>query len=308
MKSSSAGTFSQRMDPTTACVPWQSPPPIPSRQNMPRSIDLEQSVIYSDLYTLDEHNIRKSVKGKAFGTRIQIKEVPIPQLYQKALHKVPSSPVAKGMRAVVVSSARWDASNQGPRSQRSGATSDQQYAFNQQVNHLQENRKAIDQCKTLKEIARIVPHRVDRLYYICGSHIPIRPKYEVDMTALKRLQMKRSSQEAATAQEGRKGWVYEETEENESISSFEAQVVDPEMQDNPNNKCCPCVTPVFMTENMEESQEVVQGKIQQSDGESLGSVEEDEKTVEHLSTLGEESPAAAMSPECLNQGPRNGKR
>ncbi|GCB60146.1 hypothetical protein scyTo_0014116 [Scyliorhinus torazame] len=87
-----------------------------------------------------------------------------------------------------------------------------------------------------------------------------------------RLQMKRSSQEATTAQEGRKGWVYEETEENESISSFEAQVVDPETQDNPNNKCCPRVTPVFMTENMEESQEAVQGKIQLSDGGSLGSV------------------------------------
>ncbi|XP_072374311.1 uncharacterized protein [Scyliorhinus torazame] len=240
VKSSCAGTISQRMDPPTACVPWHSPPPIPSRQNMPSSIDLEQSVIYS-------------------------------------------------------------ASNQGPRSQKSGATSDQQSAFSQQVNHLQENRKAFEQCKALKEIARIVPHRVDRLYYICGSHIPIRPKYEVDMTALKRLQMKRSSQEATTAQEGRKGWVYEETEENESISSFEAQVVDPETQDNPNNKCCPRVTPVFMTENMEESQEAVQGKIQLSDGGSLGSVQEDEKTVEHLSSLGEESPAAAMSPECLNQ-------
>ncbi|GCC24833.1 hypothetical protein chiPu_0003235 [Chiloscyllium punctatum] len=100
------GRFAQRMDPPTACVPWRSPPHIQSRRNMPSNIDLEQNVIYSDVYALDEININKSIKRNAFGTRIQIKEVPIPQLYQKALHKVPGSPGAKGMRSVVVSAAR----------------------------------------------------------------------------------------------------------------------------------------------------------------------------------------------------------
>ncbi|XP_078400446.1 uncharacterized protein LOC144682050 [Cetorhinus maximus] len=296
------------MDPPTACVPWHSPPHIQSRQNMPSCIDLEQNVTSSDLYTLDELNISKSVKGNAFGTRIQIKEVPIPQVYQRALHNVPSSPVAKGVRTVVISSARWDATNHIPRKQRSGVALDQQPACSRQVNRLQENQRDIEQCKALKQIAQMVPHRVDRLYYICGSHIPIRPKYEVDMAALKRLQMKRSSQEATTAQKDHKGLVCKESDKNELSSSFEAQPVVPDNQDNLNKKCCPRVPSVFMTENMEESQEDVEGKIQQSDGGSLKSVQEDEETVEHLSSVGEESPAAAMSPECLNQGLRNGKR
>ncbi|XP_078068125.1 uncharacterized protein LOC144493097 [Mustelus asterias] len=151
-----SGTFAQRMDPPTACVPWHSPPHTHSRQNMPSSIDLEQNVIYSNLCTLDELNISKSAKGNAFGTRIQIKEVPIPQLYRKALHNVPSSPVAKGVRTVVVSSARWEACNHRSRSQRCGAASDQQAALSQQVNRLQENQRAIGQCKALKQIAQMV--------------------------------------------------------------------------------------------------------------------------------------------------------
>ncbi|XP_067854021.1 uncharacterized protein [Heptranchias perlo] len=297
------------MDPPTACVSWHSPPPIHNRQNMPSSLDLEQNVIYSDLYTLDELNISKSVKGNAFGTRIQIKEVPLPQVYRKELHNVPSSPSVKGVRAVVVSSARWDATKHSStvlRRWRNEAASDQPSAFSQQMNRLQEEQRAMEQCKALKQIAQIVPHRVDRLYYLCGSHIPIGSKYEVDMATFRRLQMKRSSQETTTAQEGHKGLICKESEENEPTRSFKTQAVDSDSQDNPNKKCCPSLTPVFLTESAEESPEDLKGNIQQSNGGSLGSVQEDDKTVEYLSSVGEESPVAAMSPECQNQGLRNG--
>ncbi|XP_043562864.1 uncharacterized protein LOC122558401 [Chiloscyllium plagiosum] len=295
----SVGRFAQRMDPPTVCVPWRSPPHIQSQRNMPSNIDLEQNVIYSDVYALDEININKSIKRNAFGTRIQIKEVPIPQLYQKALHKVPGSPGAKGMRSVVVSAARWDATDHSPtvlQRQKNGFASDQQSPSSQQVLRLQEKQRMIEQSKALKQIVQTVPHRVDRLYYICGNHIPIRPKYEVDMTALKRLQMKGSSQEATISQKGHNDLMCNDSEENEPHCSFEAQVIDLEKQDNPNKKCL-----VFMTENVEESQEDVKGKIQQFNGGSLRSVQEDENTEEHLSSPGEESPGTAMNPECWNQ-------
>ncbi|GCC24834.1 hypothetical protein chiPu_0003236 [Chiloscyllium punctatum] len=72
--------------------------------------------------------------------------------------------------------------------QKNGFASDQQSPSSQQVLRLQEKQRMIEQSKALKQIVQTVPHRVDRLYYICGNHIPIRPKYEVDMTALKRYQ------------------------------------------------------------------------------------------------------------------------
>ncbi|XP_067904993.1 uncharacterized protein [Heterodontus francisci] len=251
------------MDPPTACVPWHSSP-IHSQQNMPSSIDLEQNVIYSDLYTLDELNINKSVKGNAFGTRIQIKEVPLPQVYQKVLHNVPSCPGAKGIRTMVVSSARWDATKHRPtvlRRQRTGVALDQPHAFSLQVNRLQEKQRAIEQCKALKQISQIVPHRVDRLYYTCGSHIPIQPKYEVDMAALRRLQMKRSSQETTTAQIGHKGLMCPDSEENEPSRSFETQAIGSDSQDNHHRKCCPSLTPIFMTESAEKCPEDVKGQF-----------------------------------------------
>ncbi|XP_067854022.1 uncharacterized protein [Heptranchias perlo] len=184
---------------------------------------------------------------------------------------------------------------------RNEAASDQPSAFSQQMNRLQEEQRAMEQCKALKQIAQIVPHRVDRLYYLCGSHIPIGSKYEVDMATFRRLQMKRSSQETTTAQEGHKGLICKESEENEPTRSFKTQAVDSDSQDNPNKKCCPSLTPVFLTESAEESPEDLKGNIQQSNGGSLGSVQEDDKTVEYLSSVGEESPVAAMSPECQNQ-------
>uniref|UniRef100_UPI00398E4C6D uncharacterized protein isoform X2 n=1 Tax=Pristiophorus japonicus TaxID=55135 RepID=UPI00398E4C6D len=188
------------------------------------------------------------------------------------------------------------------RRRRSGVVSEQASAFSQQRNRLQEEQRAMEQCKALKQTAQIVPHRVDRLYYICGSHIPIRPKYEVDMATFRRLQMKRSSQETTTAEEGHKGLMWKESEENEPAMCVETQAIDSDSQGNPNKKCCPRLTTVFMTESTED----LKGKIQQSNGGSLGSVQEDEKTVEYLSSVGEESPVAAMSPECHNQGLRNG--
>ncbi|XP_048402206.1 uncharacterized protein LOC125459639 isoform X2 [Stegostoma tigrinum] len=281
------------MDPPTACVPWCSPPDIQGRQNMPSNIDLEQNVIFSDICALDEININKSIKRNAFGTRIQIKEVPIPQMYQKALHKVPGSLGAKGMRTVVVSSARSNATDQGLTilgKQKNGFAPGQQSPFSQQMNHLQERQRMIEQSKALKKIMQIVPHRVDRLYYICGSHMPIQPRYEVDMTALKRLQMKKPSQEATTSQKGDKELMCDDSEENDPVSNFEAQVIDLERQDK---KCL-----VFMTENVEESQKDAKGEIQQFNGGSLRSVEEDENTEEHPSSPGEESPGTTMSPEC----------
>ncbi|XP_078257657.1 uncharacterized protein LOC144594689 [Rhinoraja longicauda] len=125
----------------------------------------------------------------------------------------------------------------------------------QQMNRLQEQERAVERCKALKQIAQIVPHRVDRLYYIRGSQVPVQAKYNVGNATLRRLQTWGDNQQAGTAQVDRKGLICEDSEGNEPLRNCESRAAEADRPDNDNKKYCPPLMLVFMTETTEESPE-----------------------------------------------------
>ncbi|XP_059849457.1 uncharacterized protein LOC132407188 [Hypanus sabinus] len=139
-----------------------------------------------------------------------------------------------------------------------GVSTDRPSGVSQQMSRLQEKQRATEQCKVLKQIAQIVPHRVDRLYYIHGSHIPVQAKCKMDTVTFRRLQMRRTSQESVVGQEDHDGM----SEENEPGRSCETtQAVESGSQDDSNEKYCPHLMLVFMTEPAEESPENLKGQM-----------------------------------------------
>ncbi|XP_052817545.1 uncharacterized protein LOC128243683 isoform X2 [Mya arenaria] len=70
---------------------------------------------------------------------------------------------------------------------------------------------ALSQCRALKRSSEIVSHRVDRMYFMTGSKLPIQSKYHVEdneLQQLRDLQQARTSSRNTRSGHSRKGEVY----------------------------------------------------------------------------------------------------
>ncbi|XP_066288649.1 uncharacterized protein [Branchiostoma lanceolatum] len=139
----------------------------------------------------DEMNRQRAIAAQSFGAGLKIKQVPLPQLYKQEKDQPRSrTPSARGVRAVPVYKDRETPS---PAPQ---ATTSRLYLrdtrspirnMSEQQRRLQDEEKARMRTKVMKRTAEIVGHRVDRMYYMMGSNVPLLYRYQVDDDELNRL-------------------------------------------------------------------------------------------------------------------------
>ncbi|XP_035678480.1 uncharacterized protein LOC118417165 isoform X1 [Branchiostoma floridae] len=139
----------------------------------------------------DEMNRQRAIAAQSFSAGLKIKQVPLPQLYKQEKDQPRSrTPSARGVRTVPVYKDRETPS---PAPQ---ATTSRLYLrdtrspirnMSEQQRRLQDEEKARMRTKVMKRTAEIVSHRVDRMYYMMGSNVPLLYRYQVDDDELNRL-------------------------------------------------------------------------------------------------------------------------
>ncbi|XP_019640400.1 PREDICTED: uncharacterized protein LOC109482140 [Branchiostoma belcheri] len=139
----------------------------------------------------DEMNRQRAIAAQSFSAGLKIKQVPLPQLYKQEKDQPRSrTPSARGVRTVPVYKDRETPS---PAPQ---ATTSRLYLrdtrspirnMSEQQRRLQDEEKARMRTKVMKRTAEIVSHRVDRMYYMMGSNVPLLYRYQVDEDELNRL-------------------------------------------------------------------------------------------------------------------------
>ncbi|XP_022082256.1 uncharacterized protein LOC110974740 isoform X3 [Acanthaster planci] len=142
-----------------------------------------------------------------FYSTTKMKQLPLPQVQSSEVLRA-TSPSPRGKRNISVCSERYlGTSVVGQPHRRSksaaevlhpasstGATSDQ-------VRRFEEERIALLQARTLKKTTKVMAHRKDRKYHMCGSAVPIHDRYMVDseeMDQLRQLIQARSTKREST--------------------------------------------------------------------------------------------------------------
>eukprot|EP00058_Branchiostoma_floridae_P012157 XP_002597645.1 hypothetical protein BRAFLDRAFT_121691 [Branchiostoma floridae] len=189
----SSSTLLQREKSFPGATPKGSDmvPAATSRADTPEPEILEE--VFPIQYPLlhDEMNRQRAIAAQSFSAGLKIKQVPLPQLYKQEKDQPRSrTPSARGVRTVPVYKDRETPS---PAPQ---ATTSRLYLrdtrspirnMSEQQRRLQDEEKARMRTKVMKRTAEIVSHRVDRMYYMMGSNVPLLYRYQVDDDELNRL-------------------------------------------------------------------------------------------------------------------------
>ncbi|XP_071502478.1 uncharacterized protein [Diadema antillarum] len=126
-----------------------------------------------------------------FHSTTRLKQVPLPQVKSQEFVRT-STP--RGMKNVSISGDRYLGTVKAQPIQNSPVThqSYPQYKVSslpqtEQVRRFEDEQSNLQITRTLKRKSEILSHRVDRMYYLCGSNLPARGKYQVDETELEKL-------------------------------------------------------------------------------------------------------------------------
>eukprot|EP00057_Strongylocentrotus_purpuratus_P017512 XP_011671986.1 PREDICTED: uncharacterized protein LOC100889312 isoform X2 [Strongylocentrotus purpuratus] len=139
----------------------------------------------------DVSNLQRSATPNSFNSNSRLKQVPLPQVKSNPLLRS-SSP--RGVKNVSMSGDRYlGTSKSGQQdSQSSVHKSYLQYDApslpkREQVHRFEEEQTNLYITRTMKRKSEILSHRVDRMYYLCGSGSPVQGRYEVNDSELQRL-------------------------------------------------------------------------------------------------------------------------
>nr|XP_054771003.1 uncharacterized protein LOC129278896 [Lytechinus pictus] len=149
----------------------------------------------------DNSNIQRSATPNSFGCSLSVpwtfhsstrmKQVPLPQV-RNSSRTGTSAP--RNVKNISISSDRYLGSSKTGRqsSQSSLHKSYPQYDApslpkKEQVNRFEEEQTNLYITRTMKRKSEILSHRVDRLYYLCGSGFPVQGRYEVSDVELQKL-------------------------------------------------------------------------------------------------------------------------
>ncbi|XP_006825182.1 uncharacterized protein LOC100371803 [Saccoglossus kowalevskii] len=135
----------------------------------------------------DFSNVQRSTTPQSFNSTSKIKQVPLPSVSpaSKAISLRSGSP-SRGIKSVSICSDRYIQSQ----SKHSGWTHRSAHSgrcLSEQQRRFSTEEKTKVKSKALKRASEIIPHRVDRMYYMSGATVPIKNKYHVDNEELERL-------------------------------------------------------------------------------------------------------------------------
>ncbi|XP_063950996.1 uncharacterized protein LOC129278896 isoform X3 [Lytechinus pictus] len=140
----------------------------------------------------DNSNIQRSATPNSYGSSTRMKQVPLPQV-RNSSRTGTSAP--RNVKNISISSDRYLGSSKTGRqsSQSSLHKSYPQYDApslpkKEQVHRFEEEQTNLYITRTMKRKSEILSHRVDRLYYLCGSGFPVQGRYDVSDVELQKLQ------------------------------------------------------------------------------------------------------------------------
>ncbi|XP_072169443.1 uncharacterized protein [Diadema setosum] len=139
----------------------------------------------------DASNQHRTAATNSFSSTTRLKQVPLPQVKSQEFGRTATP---RGMKNVSISGDRYLGTVKAQPIQNSPVThqSYPQYKVSslpktEQVRRFEDEQSNLHISRTLKRKSEILSHRVDRMYYLCGSNLPARGKYQVDEAELEKL-------------------------------------------------------------------------------------------------------------------------
>ncbi|XP_041455152.1 uncharacterized protein LOC121407952 isoform X2 [Lytechinus variegatus] len=164
----------------------------------------------------DNSNLQRSATPNSFGSSTRMKQVPLPQVRNSSRT---GTGAPRNMKNVSISGDRYLGSSKTGRqnTQSSLHKSYPQYDApslpkKEQVHRFEEEQTNLYITRTMKRKSEILSHRVDRLYYLCGSGFPVQGRYEVSDVELQKLREFSRVRNNSRATSGRSRSVHSLTE------------------------------------------------------------------------------------------------
>lgn len=131
---------------------------------------------------------RSPSRSGSVGSVSQTKELPIltPRSVDRGSHLLNRN---TKKATSVCSQYRYLGPSKALQSQSIGSLDKEELKKNEQVRRFEEEVKSLEHTRHLKRVSEIATyqHRVDRMYYMCGSKVPLCTKYSVDNEELEKL-------------------------------------------------------------------------------------------------------------------------
>ncbi|XP_070575978.1 uro-adherence factor A-like isoform X2 [Ptychodera flava] len=153
----------------------------------------------------DLANLNRSSTPQSFNSTTKVKQLPLPSVSPTG-RTVSSVSPSRGIKSVSICSDRYLGTHSKlSREGKSEGVSSLKARSEQQRRFEIESRAKL-KSRALKRTSEIIPHRVDRTYYMSGASVPLKNKYLVDneeLERLKELSRSRSSRSLRASQASR---------------------------------------------------------------------------------------------------------